>query len=132
MENRSANPSQGVKSQIGTLVSRDFRDAIGIVPAIKKMDDAAMGIFNRMNPGLKEKLRGKLRKPITINEARASQHMDHKLVTAQVRRFYHSPEKIVDRLGYKPLLDYAAGMRTTQKWLEFCNLIPSGKPIHSR
>jgi len=132
MEGKQTGPSQGVKSQIGTMVSRDFRDAIGIVPAIKKMDDAAMGLFNRMNPGLKEKLRGKLRKPITINEARASQHMDHKLVTAQIRRFYHSPEKIINRLGYKPLFNYEEGMRTTQKWLEFCNIIPSGNSIHHR
>lgn len=132
MESRNAGPSQGVKNQIGTMVSRDFREAIGNVPAIKKIDDVAMGLFNRMNPGFKEKLRGKLRKPITIRETPALQTLDHKLVTAQIRRVYHSPDKIVSRLGYKPLLSYAEGMRTTQKWLEFCNLIPSDDPIHSR
>jgi len=63
-----------------------------------------------------------------IREAAGSVPLGHKLITAQIRRVYHSPEKIMKRLGYKPLLTYGEGMETTRKWLEFSNLIATGDP----
>ncbi len=129
---KKSGGSPGIKSQVGTLVSRDFRDAVSIVPAFKKMDDAAKGLLNRMSSRFQETLSSKLRRPTVIKEVRRAPGLEHKLITAQIRRVYHSPEKIMSHLNYKPMLDYRQGMNTTQKWLEFANLIPSSNPIHSR
>ncbi len=117
----------GLKGQLKMLFSREFRDAMATVPAFNKMDQAAMRLFNSMNPQLQEKLRSKIRKPISIKESRRAPSLDDKLVRTQIRRVYHSPEKIMNRLNYSPLMDYREGMLTTQKWLEFSHLIPSAR-----
>jgi len=71
------------------------------------------------------KLSVNVNKVATLRNTRS---LDHKLTTVQVRRVFHSPEKIASQLGYKHLLDRSRGMETTRRWLEFANLIPASHP----
>lgn len=122
----------GLRRHLGTVVSRDFREAMSTLPVLKQIDKAAMGVFRRLDPRRQEELRQKLRKPVIIREAQANPSLAHKLITAQSRRVYHSPNKLITRLGYEPLLDYRQGLETTRKWLEFANPTLAITPLTSR
>jgi hypothetical protein len=117
--------SGGIKNQMGVLLSREFRNSLRALPALEKLDDRAMSLFTRLSPRSQEKLRSRFRKPQVIPEVRDTPDLGHKLIATQVRRVYHPPQKIIDRLGYRPLMDYAEGMRVTRSWLAFANLIPA-------
>jgi len=125
MSRQRTRSSSGIKSQVGTLVSSEFREAVSVLPAFKAMDDGAKRLFRGLSPRLQESIRRRLARPIVVPQARSTRRLDHKLITAQIRQVYHSPQKAMDRLKYAPLLDHRRGMDTTQKWLEFANRVPS-------
>lgn len=116
----------GFKSQAGALLSTEFREGLSVVPAFKSMNDAAKRALNSLSPSWQARIRSRITRPIVIHPVRNTRSLDHKLTTVQVRRVFHSPEKITRELGYKHLLDRRRGMETTRRWLEFANLIPSG------
>jgi uncharacterized protein YwgA len=115
----------GIRSQVGTLVSSEFREAVTVLPALKSMDDGARRLFRGLSPRVQEAIRRRLARPMVVPKARSARSLDHKLITAQIRRVYHSPQKAMDRLGYTPLLDYRRGMDTTRAWLEFAHRVPA-------
>ena len=121
---RPARP--GLKSQAGALLSTEFREGLSVVPAFKSLNDSAKGVLNSLSPTWQERIRRRITRPTIIHPVRETRSLEHKLTTVQIRRVYHSPEKIVRQLGYKHLLDRPRGMETTRRWLEFANLIPSG------
>ena len=92
------------------------------------MNDSAKRVLNSLSPGWQARIRGRITRPIVIQPVRNTRSLDHKLTTVQVRRVFHSPEKIASQLGYKHLLDRSRGMETTRRWLEFANLIPASHP----
>lgn len=122
----SAPAPAGLKSQAGALLSTEFREGLSVVPAFKSMNDSAKRALNSMSPRWQARIRSRITRPIVIHPVRNTRSLDHKLTTVQVRRVYHSPEKIMRELGYKHLLNRPRGMETTRRWLEFANLIPSG------
>jgi nucleoside-diphosphate-sugar epimerase len=115
----------GLKAQAGALLSTEFREGIGVVPAFRDMNDSAKRALNRLSPAWQERIRRRIARPTIIRPVRNTRSLDHKLTTAQVRRVYHSTEKIQHRLGYKTLLDRPRGNETTRRWLEFAGLIPA-------
>ena len=121
--NAPARP--GLKSQAGALLSTEFREGLSVVPAFKSMNDSAKRALNSMSPRWQERIRSRITRPTIIHPVRDTRRLDHKLTQVQVRRVYHSPEKIVRQLGYKHLLDRSHGNETTRRWLEFANLIPA-------
>ncbi len=124
MSRQKSRTSAGIKSQVGTLVSSEFREAVSVLPAFRAMDDGAKRLFRGLSPRMQERIRRRLARPIVVPQVRSTRSLDHKLITAQIRRVYHSPQKAMDRLQYAPLLDYRQGMDTTRKWLEFANRVP--------
>ena len=116
----------GLKSQAGALLSTEFREGVSVVPAFKSMNDSAKRVLNSLSPRWQERIRRRIARPIIIHPVRETRSLEHKLTTVQIRRVYHSPDKIVRQLGYKHLLDHSRGMETTRRWLEFANLIPAG------
>ena len=124
----SAPARVGLKSQAGALLSTEFREGLSVVPAFKSMNDSAKRVLNSLSPGWQARIRGRITRPIVIQPVRNTRSLDHKLTTVQVRRVFHSPEKIASQLGYKHLLDRSRGMETTRRWLEFANLIPASHP----
>ncbi len=122
----SAPARAGLKSQAGALLSTEFREGLSVVPAFKSMNDSAKRVLNSLSPSWQARIRERITRPIVIQPVRNTRSLDHKLTTVQVRRVFHSTDKIQRELGYKPLLDRPRGMETTRRWLEFANLIPSG------
>ena len=116
----------GLKSQAAMLLSSEFREAISVVPAFKSMNESAKSMLAGLGPRWRARVRRRIARPIIIQPVGETRSLEHKLTTVQIRRVYHSPEKIVSRLGYKALLDHSRGMETTRRWLEFANLIPAG------
>jgi nucleoside-diphosphate-sugar epimerase len=114
----------GLKSQAGALLSTEFREAVSVVPAFKSVNDSAKRALNSLSPRWQERIRSRIARPTIIHPVRNTRSLDHKLATVQVRRVFHSPDKIERQIGYKHLLDRARGMETTRRWLEFANLIP--------
>ena len=115
----------GLKSQAGALLSTEFREGVSVVPAFKSMNDSAKRMLNSLSPRWQERIRSRITRPTIIHPVRDTRSLDHKLTTVQVRRVFHSPEKIVRQLGYTHLLNRSRGMETTRRWLEFANLIPA-------
>jgi nucleoside-diphosphate-sugar epimerase len=126
--NRPAGRRSGLKGQVGALVSREFRDGVGVVPAFRAVNAFVEGLYRRLSPQTQERIRQRLSRPTRIEEARVGVPLDHKLITGQVRRVFHSPEKMMQRLGYRPFLDYRQGLETTRAWLEFAGLVPRSHP----
>lgn len=121
----SGGPSRSsLKSQAGALLSTEFREGISVVPAFKSLNDTAKHALHSLSPRWQAAIRRRIARPTIIHPVRDRRALEHKLTTVQVRRVYHSPEKIVDGLGYKHLLDHSRGMETTRRWLAFANLIP--------
>ena len=93
-----------------------------MVPIFKRLNDFAFGMFKRLNPELQKKLRKKLERPIVINKQLNKSKVDQ-LVKVQIRKIYHSPEKIMRELGYKPKVTYEEGMESTRRWMTFAGII---------
>jgi nucleoside-diphosphate-sugar epimerase len=102
------------------VVTRDevLRHMQGSVPA-------KPGLKSQAGALLSTEFREGLSVVPAFKSMRDTRRLDHKLTTVQVRRVYHSPEKIVRQLGYQHLLDRSRGNETTRRWLEFANLIPA-------
>jgi nucleoside-diphosphate-sugar epimerase len=126
MARNGTPPRAGLKSQVGSLLSSEFREGVSVVPAFKALNTGAKRAFHGLSPRWQERIRRRIARPIIIQNVRETRSLEHKLTTVQIRRVYHSPEKIVSQLGYKHLLDHSRGMETTRRWLEFANLIPAG------
>jgi len=126
MESDGRPAQAGFKSQVGALLSTEFREGVSVVPAFKSMNDSARRVLHGLSPRWREKIQRRIARPMIIHPVRETRSLEHKLTTVQARRVFHSPDKIVSQLGYKHLLDRSRGMETTRRWLEFANLIPAG------
>lgn len=115
----------GLKSQAGAILSTEFREGLSVVPAFKNMNDSAKRALNSLSPAWQDRIRRRIARPTIIHPVRNTRSLDHKLTTVQVRRVFHSPEKITKQLGYQTLLDRPRGNETTRRWLEFANLVPA-------
>jgi len=107
---------------LGILSSREFRNVMSKFPAFKKIEDFAFYIFFRQKSDIQMKIRQKLTGPIIINKDTGTIDVTAPLIRVQVRQVFHSPEKIMSRLNYRPLLDREQRRKTTESWLRFINI----------
>jgi nucleoside-diphosphate-sugar epimerase len=119
---RGALSSLGFIDNLKIMLSGEFRQCLSMVPIFKRLNDFAFGMFKRLNPELQKKLRKKLERPIVINKQLNKSKVDQ-LVKVQIRKIYHSPEKIMRELGYKPKVTYEEGMESTRRWMTFAGII---------
>ncbi|GAB4334158.1 MAG: NAD-dependent epimerase/dehydratase family protein [Calditrichia bacterium] len=105
-----------------TLVSGEFRNALSVIPVIDKLNRFAYRTLQSLDPQIQKKLRQKLEKPIIIREMREKVDLSDQFVRVQVRRFFHSPEKIQNMLGYRPKFNTDELWEHYKEWLKFANL----------
>jgi hypothetical protein len=73
----------------------------------------------QLQQGVKEHLKW----PIRVAKMRnTGPSLDDRYVTVQLRRFYHSPAKARDTLGWVPPLSYERGLETLVAWLRFAGV----------
>ena len=113
----------GFSDNIRILVSGEFREALSMFPAFEKLNRLAYKLFARLNPNIQIKLRQKLEKPINIEKEIPGINLDNRYIKVQIRQYYHSPEKIVNKLNYTPLLNYEQRMRSIESWFRYINIV---------
>lgn len=101
------------------LKSREFRDTLSVFPAFKKINEFACNTFNGLNPNIQNKLRQKLTGPIVIKKESTRINLNDPHIKVQVRQIYHSPQKIISKTNYTPLLNYQQRKETAESWLKF-------------
>lgn len=104
-----------------TLVSGEFRSSLAVVPAFARMNQFAFGVFNSLSPKTQAAIRARLERPVAIEKETAGPNLSQRFVTVQVRRPHFAPRKIMQRLGYAPILTYQEGMESIHRWLDFVN-----------
>jgi nucleoside-diphosphate-sugar epimerase len=115
----------GVWNVVRTLVSAEFRNSLAAIPALRALNEGLYERFNRMSPQFQNAVRARLEKPVYIpKDTSWRAPLSHEANVIQARRVFHSPERIVQELGYRPLYDYETGLETMARWLRFARLIP--------
>lgn len=120
----SAAPRVGIAGHLRIAASGEFRAALSMMPALRHLNEAAMRMFSKLPAGYRHGLRERLTWPIRVAKATSRVSLDDRYVTAQARRFYHSPMKLQDALDWQPALSYEEGLETTAAWLKFAQVVP--------
>ena len=118
---KKGGDKKGFKGSMKILKSREFREAMSVFPAFKKFNAFACNLFYRLHPDFQNKLLHKLTGPMIIKEDSPRINFDDPHIRVQVRQVYHSPQKIISKLKYAPLLDYRQRKKTTGDWFQFIN-----------
>jgi len=116
---------QGLIAHCKIAVSGEFRRGLMIMPVMQRLNDGAAALFERLPSDVRQSLRRRLQVPISISKQDDGPSLEEHYVRAQVRRVYHSPEKLMVELGFRHALDYRRGLETTAEWLRFAGL---GRP----
>lgn len=114
-----SKPSAGLGAHLRVAMSGEFRRGLSMLPLLARLNRAAKGAFDALPEGLQLRLRNRVQGPRKISKIEDRLPAEDGFVRVQARRVYHSPEKIREVLGYRPLLSYESGMETTAEWLRF-------------
>jgi hypothetical protein len=91
-----------------------------MMPVLKRGSDAVANVFGALPPATQDRIRQRLRRRTIIKPDTTDRvALDHLCIRAQVSQVHHSPSRLVDALGYQPVLDEAAELETTAEWLRF-------------
>jgi nucleoside-diphosphate-sugar epimerase len=126
------NSDYSLGRNLKSLLSKDFRRGLCAVPILRKLNDSAYRRFESLQPQTQSKLRRFLKGPATLAKETANLEVDlsgqsqeettrNRLIRAQYRTVYHSPEKLVRVLGYKPFLNREQRKQSLEEFLKFTN-----------
>ncbi|MBI3680136.1 MAG: NAD-dependent epimerase/dehydratase family protein [Acidobacteria bacterium] len=118
----SRRRTPGLREQCRIALSGEFRRALSILPVFARMNLLAASVFESLPPATQRRIRERLRWPVRVEKPDPRPSLDDRYVQVQVRRFYHSPQKLMDKLGWKPPLDYEQGLDGTASWVRFAAL----------
>ena len=121
---RESATTGGLKNYFKIGLSGEFRRALSMFPVMNRLNRAAASGFERMSPAVQTKIRARLQWPISVCPPATGPSLDDRYVKVQARRFYHSPDKLAQKLGWQPPLTYERGVETILSWLEFAGIIP--------
>lgn len=107
------------------LLSSEFRKALCVFPAFKRMNDFLYRKFVQSSLEFQRKVRGRMERPTLIPKDSPTLQLDNRYVKEQVKSVHHSPRKIMDLLRFRHVYTYREGMTTIRQWLEFANRIPT-------
>ncbi len=116
---RVATSKRAFTDNFKILASGEFRSALSLFPAFRALNERAYSWFNSANPAFQRWVRRHLQRPTTVAKQSAQRPLDDYLVRIQTRKVYYSPEKVMNKLGYRPVLSYQQQMQTMQAWLKF-------------
>jgi nucleoside-diphosphate-sugar epimerase len=114
-----------LRDQGRVLISPEFRQAASRLAPIGWINDLASATFWHLPSAIQNRLRERLQWPISVNGSGPALPLNSRFVTAQVRAYYQSPNKLVTRLGWSPPLSYEAGMETIATWFKFAGMVDS-------
>jgi nucleoside-diphosphate-sugar epimerase len=126
---RSLSPSplpHGLMANLRIALSGEFRQALAILPAMRTLNTGALALFNSLPESVRQALRRRRQSPVAIVEEDPGPSLREHYVRAQARRVYHSPDKLVRQLNYRPALSYERGLETTAAWLRFAGVGHAG------
>jgi nucleoside-diphosphate-sugar epimerase len=117
----------GIKDHVRIALSAEFRRAMSLLPAFGWIHRGAASLFESLPPATQQKIRERVRWPVRVEKPSGRPPLDDRYVKVQVRRYYHSPEKLARQLGWQPPLSYEQGLDTLVSWLRFagiCEAVP--------
>jgi len=112
-----------LRDQGRVLLSPEFRRAASKLAPIGWINELASATFGRLPSATQNRIRERLQWPISVNGSRPALPLNSRFVTAQVRAYYQSPDKLAARLGWNPPLSYEAGMETIAQWFRFAGIV---------
>ena len=115
----------GLKNYFKIGLSGEFRRALSMFPVFERLNRVAATGFERMSPEVQAKIRERVQWPISVCRPSTGPSLDERYVKVQARRFYHSPAKLTQNLGWEPPLSYEEGNDTILSWLQFAGIIPA-------
>ncbi len=104
------------------LASGEFRAALSMLPALAWLNNKALAALQGLPVSWQRAVRRKLSSPPRIERQDTRPEAAEGWARLQVRRFYHSPETLELRLGWKPVISYERGLELTAEWLRFIGL----------
>jgi hypothetical protein len=110
------------KDRAKVLVAPDFRRLASQLPVLGTLNGLASSTFHRLPEKTQNRIRERLQWPISVGRPRTDLTLDSRLARAQLATHYHSPNKLITRLGWKPPLSYEAGIETIGEWLKFAGM----------
>jgi len=99
---------------------------MSLLPALAWINRGAAARFESLQPATQQKLRERVQWPIRVEKPSGRPSLDDRYVKGQVRRYYHSPEKLARQLGWRPPLSYEQGLDTVVSWLRFAGICEGG------
>ena len=87
------------------------------------MNQFAFRTLNNLDPETQKKLRKRLEKPIVVRQQSNGADLSGQFTRVQIRKTYHSPDKIIRMLDYKPRFISKQRMQNYKDWLKFANII---------
>lgn len=105
------------------LSSKEFRSVMSKFPVFKGFSEFAVKMFLRQNFDVRAKIKNKLTGPVIIRKETKSIDVNSSLLRPQIRQFYHSPEKIISKMNYFPLLNYQQRKESIASWFKYINMM---------
>jgi len=118
---RAGQPRSGLAQQAKALLSPEFRKAISMLPPFGWLNQMAGSAFRSLPASRQNRIRERLQWPISVPRAKKVD-LTMRFCKLQLRNRYHSPAKLMGRLGWKPPLNYSDGMETIREWLDFAGV----------
>jgi nucleoside-diphosphate-sugar epimerase len=116
--------SSALKKHVKVLFSKNFRKALTEFPSINALERNAINTLRKFKPETQKKILSLFSKPTIIREEGDGVDLNSPLIKVQTRKVYHSPEKIISKLNYKPLLNHEQRRASISSWLRFINIEP--------
>jgi hypothetical protein len=116
--------STRVSSGVRVLLSSEFRGMLAAVPVLRWIPSGALSVFRSLPTSLQQRVRERATWPVRVPQAPENGlSLGDRYVTVQLRRFYHSPEKLRTTLGWEPPLSHEKGLATLVSWLRFAGIV---------
>lgn len=122
-------PSSGLGAHVRIAMSGEFRRGLSMLPVMAGLNRMAKGAFDSLPDGFQQRMRERVQEARKIVGSGGGVPLDDGFVRVQARRVYHSPKKIEESLGYRPLLTYERGLETTAAWLRHFGLVRKRNPV---
>lgn len=122
LPSRPRQQADGVGRYGRVLLSGEFRRAVSALPPFGWLQRTAVNFFEQLSPSAQARLRDRLKGPVRIEKDVPASDLGQRYVAVQVRRFFHSTEKLSASLGWRPPLSYERGLETNLQWLKFAGI----------
>src|SRR5271157_193052 len=126
-EVRPKNSPRGIHEHIRIALSGEFRNAVSVLPVLGWANTVARNSFDRLPKSLQTSIRARVQSTVRVRKHNEVSWGDPYL-KVQLRRHYHSPAKLMEKLQYQHALEYERALASTGKFLRFAMCKPETFP----